>query len=365
MLESLFQSHAIWVWFLAAFLSGLALNLTPCVYPMVPVTVAFFSGQGQGRTGYVVWLGIAYVAGISLMYALLGTLAAQTGALFGSWLQHPAVLMLVAALIIALALSMFGLYELQPPRWLAQRFGRATVGPLGALVMGLTVGLIAAPCIGPFLLSLLLVVSQVGNPVLGFGLLLTTGIGMGVPYIILGVMAHRVTQLPKAGKWLVWSKRALGVVLIAFSVYLLGIAARQRSATAGRTAASAVAWQPYSYARLQQARQSGQPVLVDIYADWCLPCVEMDHVTFRHPDVAQRLSSVVTLRVDATGSISREAEQLFEDYNVYGVPTLLLFDAQGRERPDLRIQGFLPPKRFLERLDQLNDNAEFGMRNSE
>lgn len=353
MLESLFQSHAVWVWFLAAFLSGLALNLTPCVYPMVPVTVAFFSGQGQGRTGYVIWLGIAYVAGMSLMYALLGTLAAQTGALFGSWLQHPAVLIGVAGLIIALALSMFGLYELQPPRWATQRFGRAATGPLGAFIMGLTIGLIAAPCIGPFLLSLLLVVSQLANPLLGFGLLLTTGIGMGLPYVVLGVVAHRLTQWPKAGKWLVWSKRALGVVLIAFSVYLLGIAMRQRSAVAGRAATSAVVWQPYSYARLQQARQSGQPVLVDIYADWCLPCVEMDHVTFRHPDVIQRLSSVVTLRIDATGSISREAEQLFEDYNVYGVPTLLLFDAQGRERPELRMQGFLPPKRFLDRLDQL------------
>lgn len=354
MLETLFNNQATWVWFLAAFLSGLALNLTPCVYPMVPVTVAFFSGQGQGRTGYVVWLGVAYVAGISLMYALLGTLAAQTGALFGSWLQHPAVLIGVAALIIALALSMFGLYELQPPRWVAQRFGRATVGPLGALVMGLTVGLIAAPCIGPFLLSLLLVVSQVGDPLLGFGLLLTTGIGMGVPYIVLGVMAHRLTQWPKAGKWLVWSKRALGVVLIAFSVYLLGIALRQRDGDAGFTrTTSSVAWQPYTYAKLQQTQQVGRPILIDIYADWCLPCVEMDHVTFRHPDVVQQLSSVVTLRVDATGSISREAEQLFERYDVYGVPTILLFDARGRERPDLRIQGFLPPRRFLERLDQL------------
>ena len=129
-IESLFSSQAVWVWFLAAFLSGLALNLTPCVYPMIPVTVAFFSGQGRGRTGTIVWLGVCYVAGISLMYALLGSLAAQTGALFGAWVQHPAVLIGVAGLIIALSLSMFGLYELQPPRWVAQRFGRATAGPL-------------------------------------------------------------------------------------------------------------------------------------------------------------------------------------------------------------------------------------------
>jgi len=356
-MDAFLGEQVTWVWFAAAFLTGLALNLTPCVYPMVPVTIAFFSGQGQGRIGYVVWLGVAYVAGISLMYAGLGTLAAQTGALFGSWLQHPAVLMGVAALIVALSLSMFGLYELQPPSWLTQRFGRATAGPLGAFIMGLTVGLIAAPCIGPFLLSLLLVVSQLANPWLGFSLLLMTGLGMGLPYIVLGVLAHRLARLPKAGKWLVWSKRVLGTILLAFSVYLIAIAVRQGRSDGGMEH-STVAWQPYSYAKLQQAFQANQPVLVDIYADWCLPCVEMDHVTFRHPDVAARLSSFVTLRVDATGGISREAQALLDQYDVFGVPTILLFDASGREHPELRIQGFLPPQRFLDRLAQITGIPE-------
>lgn len=348
-----FSTHAPWLWFVAAFFGGLALNLTPCVYPMIPVTVAFFSGQAPGKASVTARLAGFYVAGMALTYAVLGSIAARTGALFGFWLQQPAVLLTTAGLMVALALGMFGLYELRPPAWITQRFGRAASGGIGALGMGAVVGLIAAPCVGPFVLGLLVFVGQTANPVLGFWLLLTLGIGMGLPYIAVGVGANRLSAWPKAGPWMVWVKRALGVVLIGVALYL---ASPLLPSSTSRDA-SAIRWMPYHPEQLAQAAESGQPALVDIFADWCLPCVELDHVTFRHPEVAKQLDGIVALRIDATKAIPRDAEPLLERYDVYGVPTVLLFDATGREHPELRIEGFIPPEEFLSRLEQLRKAA--------
>lgn len=396
-LDGLLHHDALWLAFVGTFLGGLALNLTPCVYPTIPITIAFFSGQAKGRLATIAWLATCYVLGMSLTYAVLGTVAAQTGALLGSWLQQPIVLIGIATLIVALALSMFGLYEIRPPSWITRRFGQAKGGSLGAVVMGLTVGLIAAPCIGPFVLGLLLFASQLGNPWLGFGLFFTMGVGMGLPYVWLGIFANRAAQWPKGGIWLVWIKKVLGIVLLGLALYFLkplmnaavfrwvliaGLAAAglylgwlERSRLQGvfmwvkrlvgvacvgaalalvpfraSDAGSSVAWQPYSAARLAQAARDGRPVLIDVYADWCLPCVELDHVTFRHPDVIERLSTFSTLRVDATLEIPQEAEALLERHDVYGVPTVLIFDANGRERTDLRVNGFVPPAELLKRL---------------
>ena len=399
-LDETLRQRGLLLGLLAVFLGGLALNLTPCVYPLLPVTLAFFSGQATGRKSRVLRLALTYVLGLSISYALLGVIAARTGALLGSWLQKPIVLIVVAAVIAALALSMFGLYELRPPQALTRRFGQASTGFSGAFVMGLVVGLIAAPCVGPFLLGLLLFVSQLANPGIGFLLFLTLGFGMGLPYVILALTIHRVNQLPKAGVWLVWSKQALGFVLLGLAFYVLkpllppwgvGIAfagvllgagtyvgwlARSTDARPPavwlrralgsilvvasvlvawpRTQASApIAWVPYSEAALEQAQREQRPILIDIYADWCLPCVEMDHVTFRHPDVVRALSSVATLRLNVTDEVSEEGQQLIARYRIYGAPTILVFDRTGKERSTLRVLGFVTPEEFLEIVEQV------------
>ncbi|HEX9780177.1 MAG TPA: cytochrome c biogenesis protein CcdA [bacterium] len=398
-LADVVERNGIWLGLLAVLLGGLALNLTPCVYPMIPVTLAFFSGQAAGGTLRTLRLALLYVCGISLSYAVLGLFAAKTGALLGSWLQQPAVVLTVSAVICALALSMFGFYELRPPAAVARLLGQAPAGLLGAFVMGLVVGLVAAPCVGPFILGLLLVIGKLGSAWLGFALLFTLGVGMGLPYLFLALAADRVGHLPRSGAWLVWIKQALGFVLLGLALYFvrsllspwlltgasvalllaaavyLGWLARPAPASRPfrlfrwgaalvllaaavgtawpRPAPVASNWTPYTEAAFERARAERRPVIIDIYADWCIPCVELDHATFRHPDVVRALEHAATFRVDATREVSPDAERLLERYDVIGVPTVLLIGPDGEERAELRLMGFEPPQAFLERLKRI------------
>lgn len=394
-------SHGFGLSLLAAFVGGLALNFTPCVYPMIPVTVAFFSGQAPGSLPRTALLAGVYVIGMSLCYAVLGLLAAKTGVLVGSWLQQPVVLVGMAVVVTLLSLGMFGVYELRPPQALTRRLTQASAGLPGAFIMGGVVGLVAAPCIGPFVLGLLLLAGQLANAVEGFLLFFVLGLGMGLPYVALGVAANRLSRLPKAGEWLVWSKHVLGVVLLGLALYFLKPLLPTRAlrlATEGlllgggvylgwwaragshgrffrwlrrglgsclvlaalilgwpraQVGSAAVAWIPYSQAAFEQARRDQRPILIDVYADWCLPCVELDRVTFRHPDVARALDAVATLRLDATREVSPEASEFLDRHAIYGVPTALLFDRRGNERRELRLVGFVGPKAFLRRLAQI------------
>ncbi|MBI3010783.1 MAG: thioredoxin family protein, partial [Candidatus Omnitrophica bacterium] len=399
-LTDIVRHQGLFVGSIAVFLGGLALNLTPCVYPMLPVTLAFFSQQSKGSPRKSGWLAFCYLLGISVNYAILGFIVAKTGSLFGAWLQKPVVLLLVALIIVLLALSLFGLYEFRLPEFLLRRWNSASTGAWGAFGMGWVVGLVAAPCIGPFILSLLLVVGQMGNAVAGLFLFFMLGIGMGLPYFLLGLLVNRFSRLPKAGAWMVWYRKALGLILLGLALYFLRPLLPEKilwMAVAILLAAGGiylgwlessrhpalwfrwlrqgigvvlvisalaivrphapqrptVRWIPYTEALLEQARQEQRPVLIDVYADWCLPCVEMDHVTFRHPEVVQALAEVLTMRLDATASISPEAERLLERYKIYGAPTVLLFDRSGKEQTRLRLLGFVQPQEFLERLEKI------------
>ncbi len=394
------QHHGLLVGLIAVFFSGLALDLTPCVYPMIPVTLAFFGGQTKRSSAHAGWLAALYVLGIALSYAALGMLTAQAGALFGFWLQKPAVLMLISLAIVGLSLSMFGVYDLQLPSFITRRLGRASHGPWGALAMGLVFGLIAAPCVGPFVGSLVLYVVEQGRPALGFLLFFVLGLGMGMPFLVLGIAADRIAHLPKAGAWLLWSRKVIGLVLLGLALWflrsllaawvlriavmgllLLGGAylgwlepthARSRRFRWGRrivgtvliAAAVAVVWPqpppvatanwvPFSDAVLDAARREGRPIIVDIYADWCLPCKELEHVTFRHADVITVLKTMTTLRLDASQDLPPEAEAFTNRYHIVGMPTILLFDRSGTERTELRLLGFEGPEEFLARLKKI------------
>jgi thiol:disulfide interchange protein DsbD len=381
------------------FLAGLALNLTPCVFPLIPITVGFFTQQTKDREGSAFPLALTYVLGIAITYSVLGVLAALGGAIFGSALQSPWVVGLIVVVLLSLATSMFGLWELRVPAW-AQRASGGRSGVFGALVMGLVMGFVAAPCIGPFVVGLLTYVGQRGEPVLGFILFFTLALGLGLPYLILGTFTGAVSKLPASGMWMVGVRRVFGVILIAMAgyfaaplmpgdsgrwlmsavlvlgaLYLLVIdrtgheqptidrvmrALAAATLVAGVVTAPSVrvgfavagepsgdlAWKPYEAARADAAIGGDGPVILDFYADWCAPCRELDEKTFAAPEVSSVLEGYTRFKVDLTRS-SAENQALATEYRVVGVPTVIVFSG-GEEV--FRITGFEPPARFLERL---------------
>jgi thiol:disulfide interchange protein DsbD len=206
---------------LIVFVGGLALNLTPCVFPIIPITVSFFTSQSGGRSSRAFQLALAYFLGITLCFSVLGTVAALTGSLFGVLLQSPVVLIFIAGVLIYLALSMFGLYEIPLFTKLQSTTGGAKKGLAGAFLMGLTVGLAASPCIGPFVLGLLVFVGNTGSPLVGFVVFFTLAAGLGLPYLILGTFSGMLSALPRAGTWMEAVKKILAVILFGLVFYFL------------------------------------------------------------------------------------------------------------------------------------------------
>jgi thioredoxin:protein disulfide reductase len=223
----------IWT-LLGIFAGGMALNLTPCVYPMIPITVSYFGGRATSEDhgkGHLIAHGLCYLLGLSFTNSIFGTVAALTGSLMGAVLQHPAVLIIVASVLILFATSLLGFWELRLPSGLTQAAAKSYTGYFGSLFMGLTLGVVAAPCIGPFVLGLLTWVASMGSPWLGFIVFFTLSIGLGVPLFILAVFSAQLKRLPRAGGWMIWVRKLMGWVLVLMAVYFLKPILREPAGT--------------------------------------------------------------------------------------------------------------------------------------
>lgn len=374
---------------LAIFILGLALNLTPCVYPLIPITIGYFSQQSGTSQGRRVALSSLYVLGIAITYSALGVFSALSGKLFGAWLQHPGVLVFFALLMLVMASSMFGAFELTVPQFITRRSGGQS-GLAGALTMGLVIGIVAAPCVGPFVISLIALVSSLQSPLLGFLMFFVLALGLGLPYLFLGIFSSSATALPRSGMWMVQVKKAMGFILIAMAFYFLrpligdlafqyGVAASLLIGSAflflsrapgaavwrigigvlllvagiafaiPRKHATAVQWQKYDTSALAAARAAGKPVVIDFYADWCLPCKELDEKTFTDPRVVGELDRFVRVKADLTVAEDATTKALTQQYAILGVPTIVFIDAKGNETASARLTGFEPADRFLQR----------------
>ena len=379
-----FEAHGLPLTLLVLFVGGLALNLTPCVFPVIPITLGFFAMQSDGRRSRRFALSAAYVLGIVLMYAALGVAAALAGKLFGAWLQSPAVLIGFAVLMLVFATSMFGLWEFRVPQFVAARSqGRA--GVAGAAAMGLLVGIVAAPCVGPVVAALFVLVASLAKPAIGFLMFATLGFGLGFPYLV------ALNALPRPGEWMVHVKRAMGFVLVAMAFYFLravvgeevfrwGVAAslligalflfvvRGGGARALRLAfavvlligGAAFAWPRNEGAHVswrnfdkQVITTAQKPVVIDFYADWCIPCKELDQKTFSDAAVAKELDRFVRVKANLTNDKDATVQQLTKDYAIVGVPTIVFLDASGKEAQALRLTGYESPAEFLKRLQQV------------
>ena len=386
---------------LGIFAGGLALNLTPCVYPMIPITVSFFGGRSAGdkpgQLGLVLH-GLCYLLGLALTNSTLGVVAALTGGLMGSLLQSPLVLALVAGVLVLFATSLFGFWELRLPGGMSQMAGKSYTGYFGRFFMGLTLGIVAAPCIGPFVLGLLTWVAGMGNPWFGFLIFFVLSLGLGLPRFVLALFSGQLQRLPRAGGWMLWVRKLMGWVLVGMAIHFLrpvlpdflkillpvtvaltaglhlgwfdkneanfrafswlkaltGTACLVMATlwiTSAVMQGPGIVWHPYSEQILREAKTQGKPLIIDFYADWCTPCRELEEVTFHQPDVVGLAGKNFTMvKVDVTKGGNPYHEELLKNYGVKGVPTLVFIDAEGQERTDLRLVDYLPAEQFLQRM---------------
>ncbi len=386
-----------------ALLIGIGIAFTPCVLPMYPlISGIVLGGKQRLSTGRALLLTFIYVQGMALTYTALGLIVAAAGLQFQAALQHPYVLIGLAVIFTLLALSMFGLFTLQLPSSLQTRLtlmsNRQQGGSPGSVfAMGAIAGLICSPCTTAPLSAILLYIAQSGNMWLGGGTLYLYALGMGLPLMLITVFGNRL--LPKSGPWMEHVKTAFGFVILALPVFLLerivgdewsvrlwsllGVAffgwafitslqakhAWMRIVQIVLLAAALVSVRPLQdwafgapYAQTQAhlnftpvasidalnqalAQAKGRPVMLDLYADWCVACKEFEKYTFSNPQVQQALGNTVLLQADVTANNAQDVA-LLKHLQVLGLPTILFFDAEGKEHPEARVTGFMDAATF-------------------
>ncbi len=390
-----------WMAFLIVFLGGLLTSLTPCVYPMIPITIAVIGSQATGGKFRGFILSLFYVLGISITFTSLGILAAKTGSLFGVYAQHPVVLVIISLIFLTMGLSMLGLFVIQMPSSLSTKLqGKKRVGFFGALLTGIVAGLIVSPCISPLLVVILTWVAKTGSVLLGAGLLFTFSLGLGVLFILIGTFSGVLKNLPKSGGWMEFIERALGTLLMVLAIFFIrpilpphilhmiwaiffvlfgtfvggltpldiesdrkkkigkavGILAiliggalvfisifqwtgfgMGQSTKTVEERLSKGSWLSEDVEGLRQARLEKKPVLIDFFAEWCTACHELDEKTWPDAAVQDELRRYILVKLDLTRNDKRTTI-VQEKYQILGMPTVIILDPEGQELD--RFEGF-------------------------
>lgn len=411
-------NQGFWLSIVAFFALGLGLAFTPCVFPMYPILTGIIAGAGHRlSTGRAFLLSMVYVQGMAVTYTLLGLIVASAGLKFQAALQHPYVLIGLSVMFVLLALSMFGLYTLQLPSSLQTRLSglsnRQQGGSVvGVAIMGMISGLVCSPCTTAPLSGALIYVAQSGDLWLGGAALYALSLGMGLPLLLLGTSGGKL--LPKAGAWMDVIKQLFGFALLAVPILLLSrlwsdqiatlawlgwglllcgylyhhnqhqphsVAKSVRgfvlllamisavvvgkdllqpappaavTADASQTAPQFIRIKTLDDLKVQLAAARGKPVLLDLYADWCVACKEFEHKTFSDPAVRERFGQMVLLQADVTANDDADIE-LLNSLNVLGLPTLIFFDREGKELTGQRVTGFMGPIPFAKHLEMVSD----------
>lgn len=383
----------------AFFVFGLALNLTPCVYPVIPITVSYFGGQSDKARGHAFLSAFFYVIGIALIFALLGLISGLAGKQWGFLFQNPWFVIIVTVIILAMAASMFGAFEIQIPAAFMTKFGQAREGMIGSLIMGLTVGVVIAPCAAGIIIGLVGLVAKLGIVVKGTMLFFVMGLGLGLPYLILATFSGLLNKLPQSGMWMIWIKKFFGVLLVGVALYfflpqakhiadmqgfffgllaifgglLLGFLDHAPGYTkafkigrgifgtllmllgilwvnsAIHYEAPEIDWHKYSGESVKELVADEKPVFIDFYADWCAPCKELEKKTFPDPKIVAIAKNFTMVKVDCTAP-NAKIRAFMDKFHVTGMPTLVFIDAKGNEIKTLREIGFMEPAELLKRM---------------
>jgi len=365
MLTGMLQNISPAVLLISFFILGLALALTPCVLPMLPImsSVIFGSKNNQHRDISKLRssvLALSYVLGMAIMYSIAGMITAALGANIQAWLQNPWVLGAFALMLLALAASLFGFYELRLPQALHNKIDRIAGkqeggSVIGAFMLGAISTLIASPCVTAPLAGVLAFIAQTGSIPMGGILLFVMALGMGLPLMLLAIGAKGI--IPKAGAWMTVVQRIFGVLLIGLAVWVASPIFTSSKTSSNETMhqlKSGLVFQRVATSAqldeaLSQAKQRRQPVLLDFYADWCVTCKEIELLTFSDEKVKAALSTYQLIQVDVTKNTA-EHQRILKQYALLGPPAILFYDASGDEKVTKRVIGFMKAERFIERL---------------
>ena len=411
-LERALSGGQVWLAFLLVFAGGILTSLTPCVYPLIPITVSIFGANESAGLFKSFLLSVVYVIGIVVMYSILGVAVASTGAVFGQIMANPWVVGFISLILVTLGLSMFGVFEIQLPYSVQNRLNTVGgAGFAGAFAMGTVAGVIAAPCTGPALAVVLTYIATTGSLFLGFWLMFTYALGMGLLFIGIGTFSGLLSALPRSGGWMYILENIFGIAIITMALYFLkdvfqplqnflqnslpffavagglvlvglwlgkltqrfsGIPVRVKFQKAcglslavlgaymlvggiQQPAGPHLDWVYDEAEAFETAKRENKLVMLDFYASWCAACKELDHQTYSDPAVAARLDDYVNVKLDFTRT-SETTKALTEKYQIPGLPVVIFLDADGVTLK--RFTGFVDAEEMLGILDEIENGTQ-------
>ncbi|GIW21891.1 MAG: hypothetical protein KatS3mg068_0898 [Candidatus Sericytochromatia bacterium] len=399
--------------FIFVFIAGLLTSLTPCIFPMLPITITVIGTKKSNNTFHSFFISTIYVLGISITYSILGIISALSGSLFGSLLQNSYFIVIISIIFFLMGLSMFDLFFVQIPIEWQNKLSKIYKNQnknniLGIAIMGLISGLIATPCVGPVIVSLLTYVAQTKNIFLGFWLLFTFAIGMGLILIIFGTFSNKLINMPKAGPWMEEIKKIIGFMMFGISVYYiknilpdyisyimfgmlliiigsfinqggnffirksisiiiisLGIYIfigsintklsffKSESKNLSEIKKEKINWIYDEEEGIKISKKENKYLMIDFYADWCPSCLELEKFTYNNSEVINKLNkNFISVKIDLT-KIDEKKEKLIEKYNIVGLPLIIFISPEGKVLEKSTLTGFENPKEFMERLDNI------------
>lgn len=399
-----------WLQSILVFLLGLLMSLTPCIYPMIPITIGVLQKNSSKSVGFSFLLSLAYTLGTASTFAIFGLIAAMSGQVFSQLLINPLFVMCLVLLLGYLGLSMFGIYELYIPSFLKPK--NASTSSHGSLIsafmFGAASGTILSPCLSPGLVLVLSIVAAMGNKLLGFLLLFIFGLGLSVPLLIVGTFSSSLQFLPNAGMWMVEVKKLFGFMLFGMCFYYLSnimplwllyclialfctVMAFYYLRTITRFDSPAlkrfklfivlILWAlaflsgyqaikqviapkliekdtlfstDYTHA-VAQAQTTGKKLFVDLSAPYCSVCKLIDRTVLHNNLVRSALQQFIPVKLANFDTSVEPYTTMHKKYELLGVPAFLLLDAQGNLLKKWGAEvADLKPEEFAQELAKFN-----------